>query len=156
MSGSGAPVGPSRRRKRTDGRVDPLAAVALAIVVAAGCGAGGGESTPLFGGPVTHPFEGVADVRQHGELLIFEDCLIVNGSSIYLSSGYSVIGPVDRAVVVDPSGRKVASSGDLIFIDGSTIEGDGGIPCDPERNITTALIAGALGTCTPEECDDAP
>ena len=90
---------------------------------------------------------------QLGELLIFEDCLIVTASAICLSRGYPVLGPVDRAVVGDPSGRPVASSGDLIFVDGSTIEGDRGTPCDPERYVTTAEIAGALGTCTSTECD---
>jgi hypothetical protein len=129
--------------------------VAGALCVAA-CGDAEG-SRPLFGGPVTHPFVSTADVLQIGKLLVFEDCLILSGSAsqvaIYLHRGYSVAGPVDTATIVDPAGATIATAGDTVYVEGSTIEGDGGIPCDPERNITAALIAGALGTCTPEWCD---
>jgi len=134
-----------------------LAAAVSAGVILLACG-GSDAPTPLFGGPVTHPFEGAADVRQEGELLVFEDCVVLSGNSgqsaIYLARGYTVIGPVERATIIDPTGTAVATSGDWIYIDGSTIEGDDGIPCDPDRTITSALIAGALGTCTPDECVD--
>ncbi len=133
-----------------------VAALAIVALGLGACGAGE-EPSRLFGGPVTHPFESTADVRQQGELLIFEDCLILktnaSQSAIYLATGYSVVGPVESATILDPTGAPVASTGDTIYIDGSTIEGDGGIPCNPERNITAALIAGDLGTCTPSDCE---
>ena len=90
---------------------------------------------------------------QLGELLIFEDCLIVKGSAICLSRGYPVLGPVDRAVVGDPSGRSVASSGDLIFVDGSTIELEAITEVAPHLRLLSGF---ENEDCSLETCQIAP